>query len=61
MKQSELLKYCYSKKKYKNVDEANLAGLHRMKVFKEKQLYYYLCNNCNNFHLTHKLSKYRVI
>ena len=64
--QRALYKSCYKKNKYNTNDEANLEGIKQMKVRGANQLYYYLCNNCNKWHLTHDSkvynnNKYRVV
>lgn len=61
MKQSFALRACHNKKKYTNIDEANLAGVIQMKSFKSEPLYMYLCLNCNKWHLTKTRTKYRVV
>lgn len=61
LSQKQLLHKCYSKKKYLNIDEANLKGIEQMKKYGSNQLYMYLCSNCNKWHLTHKETKYRVV
>lgn len=52
---------CKSKHRFNTDDEANLAGLKRMKIYNEIQLYYYLCKQCNKWHLTKTVTKYRVV
>lgn len=51
---------CDRKKKYLNIDEAMIKG--KFEIEKRKiQLYTYLCKFCNNWHLTHSETKYKVI
>ena len=53
-------KSCDSKIKYLNIDEAMIAGKFNM-VKSKCDLYTYLCKICNKWHLTKKLTKYKVI
>lgn len=60
--QRALLKQCYSKRKFTNIDECNLAGLEIIKHSnKAMVLYMYLCSNCNKWHLTKQFTKHRVV
>lgn len=53
-------KSCDRKKKYINIDEAMIQG--KFCMAKESvQLYTYLCKSCNHWHLTHTITKYKVI
>ena len=46
---------CQSKHQYATEQEAYLVGLHRMKSFSDTpQLWVYLCQKCNKWHLTKK-------
>jgi hypothetical protein len=52
---------CIKKKRYVNIDEANIAGLNQIKSHGQHQLYLYLCPICNGWHLTHKPNNRRVV
>jgi hypothetical protein len=53
-------KSCDSKNKYLNIDEAMIQGKFAMSKC-NKQLFTYLCNTCNSWHLTRSKTKYKVI
>jgi hypothetical protein len=50
---------CYGKKSYETLDDVNLSGLLQMSNG-APQLYFYLCNYCNKWHLTKLKTDNRV-
>lgn len=50
---------CDRKKKFRSIDDAMIAG--KFSIAKTQQpLFTYLCAFCNNWHLTHTKTKYKV-